>query len=142
MNPTQDVSFSRDPEMILDLAHEIRNKYYQQTGRSAEVRALVLTTLNGRKPELLIDPNIDLAEEPRGFFQRAWIMPQQEQLRVTAWSVPIAEWRRYVNIPPLRFLNGTRRSSTAEADNIAPEDVEIPPVISKFDGTRIVNVHP
>lgn len=96
--------FSRDPEMILHLAHFIRDEFRRETGRDAAVHALVLTTLNGRKPELLIDPNVDLAREPRGFYIRPWIMPQREPLRTVAWSVPLLEWERHVEIPPLRFL--------------------------------------
>ncbi|MEK6259112.1 MAG: HTTM domain-containing protein [Planctomycetota bacterium] len=104
VNLTQLTSFSRDPEMILHLAHFIGDEFHRQTGRDVEVRALVLTTLNGRKPELLIDPHIDLAKEPRGFHVRNWILPQNEPLRPVAWSVPMQEWERHVELPPLSFL--------------------------------------
>lgn len=123
---TQVATFSRDPEMILQLAHVIGDEYHRQTGRDAEVRALVLTTLNGRKPELLIDPNVDLTKEPRGFHFRTWIMPQQEPLRDVAWSVPMVEWERHVAIPPLRFLQ-RQRIPQAEHSGIAAGPEETPP---------------
>lgn len=95
---------SRDPEMILQLAHLLADEFRRKTGRDAEVRALVLTTLNGRKPQLLIDPAVDLAREPRGFHQRPWIMAQTEPLRDKPWTIPVAEWQRHVELPPLPFL--------------------------------------
>ncbi len=97
--------FSRDPEMILQLAHFVAREQRARTGHPVEVRALVLTSLNGRKPQLLIDPNIDLAKEPLGFHFRPWIMPQTEPLRPVAWSVPMLEWEHHVKIPPRPFLS-------------------------------------
>lgn len=96
--------FSRDPEMVLQLAHFLANEYRTHNGREVEVRALVLTSLNGRKPQLLIDPNVNLAREPLGFHFRKWIMPQNEPLRELAWSIPMTEWERHVTLPPRPFL--------------------------------------
>jgi vitamin K-dependent gamma-carboxylase len=100
----QSQTFSRDPEMILHFAHFLAERYQEATGREASVHALVLTSLNGRKPQLLIDPNVDLAAEPRGFVRRRWIMPLKEPLRRQAWQVPLSEWERSVELPPLTFL--------------------------------------
>lgn len=113
--------FSRDPEMILHLAHHLAEERRRETGRDVEVHALVLTTLNGRKPELLIDPNVDLAKEPRGFFARSWIMPQREPLRAVAWSVPMLQWERFVRIPPLRFLEPRQATAlSGDASSLSP----------------------
>ena len=120
VTPGQLASFSRDPEMILHLAQIIRNEFYQVTSRDVEVRALVLTTLNGRKPELLIDPTVDLAKEPRGYYFRSWILPQREPLREVAWSVPMLEWERHVDIPPLNFLE--RGKSKVPARNLSSRE--------------------
>lgn len=113
VNPEQLSKSSRDPEMILHLAHYLAQEFRQSTGRNVEVRALVLTTLNGRKPELLIDPNVDLAKEPRGFYERRWIMPQREPLRSVAWSVPMQQWERFVEIPPMTFLENKQTARTS-----------------------------
>lgn len=78
---TGEIRFVRDPEMILHLAHFISEDYLKLTGREFEVRALVLTSLNGRKPQLLIDPTVDLSKEPRGYYQRSRIRPLTEPLR-------------------------------------------------------------
>ena len=100
----QSQKFSRDPEMILHFAHFLADRYRQDTGRNAAVHALVLTSLNGRKPQLLIDPNVDLASEPRGFAQRDWIVPLKEPLRAEPWRLPLREWERVVELPRLTFL--------------------------------------
>jgi vitamin K-dependent gamma-carboxylase len=100
--------FSRDPEMILHLAHFLAAEERRLHGREVEVRALVLTSLNGRKPELLIDPNVDLVKEPRGLHVREWIMPQTEPLPAEPWTVPLVEWERHVTLPPLKFLPTVR----------------------------------
>lgn len=108
LSPIQVGTFPRDPEMILHLAHHIRDENRRRYGREAEVRALVLTSLNGRKPQLQIDPNVDLAREPRGFHPRPWILPLVEQLPDVPWTVPLGEWERHVELPPLSFLQSQR----------------------------------
>jgi hypothetical protein len=80
------------------------NSYRDATGHDASVHVLALASLNGRKPELLVDPNVDLFAEPRGFYARSWIPPSTEPLRRPAWQVPVSEWREHVDIPELRFL--------------------------------------
>lgn len=123
VNLEQLTKFSRDPEMILHLAHYIAQDFRRVTGRQAEVRALVLTSLNGRKPELLVDPNINLAHEPRGFYARTWILPQREPLPAEIWKVPMKDWRRSVEIPPLTFLTqpaSALPSGIAHPSNASP----------------------
>jgi hypothetical protein len=100
----QSLKFARDPEMILHLGHYLAERYQAQLGREVEVRALVLSSLNGRKPQLLIDPNVDLAREPRGFHRRPWVLPNVEPLPREPWSLPLSEWERHVTLPPRPFL--------------------------------------
>jgi hypothetical protein len=104
LSQIQMFSFGRDPEMILHLAHHIAAEHRRQFGNEVEVRALVLTSLNGRKPQLQIDPNVDLASVPRGFHARPWILPLTEPLPETPWTVPISQWEQHVQIPTLTFL--------------------------------------
>ena len=104
ITPDQEIRFVRDPEMILHLAHFIADDYLKLTGRRFEVRALVMTSLNGRKPQLLIDPLVDLAKEPRGYYRRPWIRPLKEPVRKDPWLIPPSEWERVVEVPRLTFL--------------------------------------
>ncbi len=105
LNPEQQVKFAKDPEMILDLAHGLAGESLRRTGKRMEVRALVLASLNGRKPQLLIDPTIDLAAQPRFAFHRSWIVPLYEPLRKVPWTVPLNDWENHLDLPNLPFLN-------------------------------------
>lgn len=104
LNDEQLGKFARDPEMILDLAHFIDSHFENRLNKPLEVHALVLTSLNGRKPQLLIDPAVDLAAQPRGWHFRNWIMPLTEPRRSEPWTVPLNEWERHVELPSLPFL--------------------------------------
>jgi vitamin K-dependent gamma-carboxylase len=105
LNPEQQIKFAKDPKMILDLAHGLAAESLRRTGERTEVRALVLASLNGRKPQLLIDPSVDLATQPSFAFHHSWIVPLQEPLRKEPWTVPLNEWERHVDLPNLPFLN-------------------------------------
>lgn len=97
--------FSRDPGMIVQLAHYLAYQHERRTGNFPQVKALVLTSLNGRKPQVFIDPNTDLAKEPRFAGKRTWLQPLREPLRDTPWKVPLAEWEKSVEIPSLPIVN-------------------------------------
>jgi vitamin K-dependent gamma-carboxylase len=117
--------FGRDPEMILHLAHFLGDQYRISSGHRASVHVLALASLNGRKPELLIDPNVDLTTQSRGFYQRQWVLPQREPLRKPAWNLPPEQWRQYVDIPELRFLNKPTESSVlarqSDSSDVEPQ---------------------
>ncbi|HMC12103.1 MAG TPA: HTTM domain-containing protein [Pirellulaceae bacterium] len=101
LNAEQAGKFTKDPEMILQLAHFLADEYQRANGRPLEVRALALTSLNGRKPQLFLDPTVDLTREPRGFYRRAWITPLTEPLRSEPWSLPLGEWEKHLDLPSL-----------------------------------------
>lgn len=104
----QSEKFGRDPELILLMAHFIANRFESETGRRPQVYAFVLASLNGRKAQLMIDPNVDLAAEPRGQFgQRDWVVLLTEPLRREPWNVPVEQWRQYVELPEIEFLKKT-----------------------------------
>jgi vitamin K-dependent gamma-carboxylase len=104
----QSDKFGRNPDMILHLAHFLGDLYRQTTGHDAEVHALVYASLNGRKPELFIDPNVDLMTVPRGSPIQRWVMPQTEPMPPTPWTLPVDQWRQHVPVPELRFLKPNR----------------------------------
>ncbi|MEM7316710.1 MAG: HTTM domain-containing protein, partial [Planctomycetota bacterium] len=95
---------ARNPEMVLQFAHHLSTVYEKRVDHPVEVRALVLLSLNGRKPQLLIDPNQDLAKVSRGQLDRPWVLPQSEPLRKEPWALPLMEWEKYVEIPQLEFI--------------------------------------
>lgn len=87
---------TRDPWMIRDFALFIED-YYQRAGiPDVEVRVFSLCSLNGRKPELLIDPQVDLtADLPPG-----WIMPLEASSGGDFYE-PLEKWERLVMSDPI-----------------------------------------
>ena len=63
-----------DPDMILQFCHHVAEDARAKNQR-VQVRAEALVSLNGRPPELLIDPNVDLAGEARSLLPARWILP-------------------------------------------------------------------
>ena len=63
------------PDMILQLAHHVAEDYRRRGHRNVEVRAIASASLNGREPQALIDPTIDLAAERRSLGHAPWILP-------------------------------------------------------------------
>jgi hypothetical protein len=93
------VRFARDPDMIHELCQFIAQDVARRGYPDVEIRAWSLVGLNGRKPQLLIDPAVDLAHEPSPGFGCDWIMPLTEPLRHNAWDVPLDQWERHFTLP-------------------------------------------
>ncbi len=79
------------PEMVLQYAHHLARRFTvvdpaNGVARRPQVRAIVDCSLNGRDPQPLIDPNVDLAAVERSLAPAAWIVPLTEPLP--------PEWRR------------------------------------------------
>jgi hypothetical protein len=101
----------REPDMLIEfsrfLAEEMRTKGFGPV----EVRAHVFTSLNGRKPQLFIDPRLNLALERRmAWGSYSWVLPLVEPLRNSPWTVPLLEWEDHVELDAdaiRRKANGT-----------------------------------
>lgn len=63
------------PDMILQLCHHISAELEAELHHRVEVRVEALASLNGRPRALLIDPQVDLAAEPRTLGNARWILP-------------------------------------------------------------------
>ena len=62
--------------MALAFAHHLTAQARQEDHGQIEVRAQVWASLNGRTMQHLIDPDTDLAAQPRTLFAAApWIVP-------------------------------------------------------------------
>ncbi len=67
--------FSAQPDLILQLAHHIRDDYEARGRTGVEVRVDAWAALNGRPSARLIDPDVDLARVEDGLAPAAWILP-------------------------------------------------------------------
>jgi len=71
----QEIEFAGQPDLILQLAHHIRDELEADGYRDVEVRADAWASLNGRRSARLIDPEVDLARVHDGVAPAAWILP-------------------------------------------------------------------
>jgi vitamin K-dependent gamma-carboxylase len=69
------MKMSTKPDLILHFAHYLAEQKRREGYENVEVRARVMVSLNGREPQLLIDPNIDLAKEEVSLLPASWIVP-------------------------------------------------------------------
>jgi len=63
------------PDLILQFSHYLAEEKRREGYDDLEVRAHVMVSLNGRQPQLLIDPNVDLTKERASLFPTRWIVP-------------------------------------------------------------------
>lgn len=94
------IRVGRDPDMILQLARAVAADLRQKGYPDIEIRALVLTSLNGRKPQLFFDPSVDLAALPDDTNPHDLVMALIEPLRRDAWNEPLTTWERHVSLDP------------------------------------------
>jgi vitamin K-dependent gamma-carboxylase len=96
------VVISRDPDLILQLCHKLRDRLEAMGHPDLQLRVFSLVSLNGRKPQLMIDPTVDLAGEPLSWRYPSWVVPLHEPFRHDAWNVPLPRWKDAVDVdlPP------------------------------------------
>ena len=116
LDPEQAEKFGRDPHNILSFARFIAKTSRSESGKTPEVYAFVAASLNGRKPQLMIDPNVNLAgltsEQVR---EGKWIMPLVEPLRFPAWNLPPSQWREHMELPEIKFMKSTASQTNSSS---------------------------
>lgn len=76
LTPLQVKAMSTQPDMILDYAHHLATKYQsKEPTKTVKIYADAYANLNGRPSQRLIDPDVDLAAQPRGLGHAPWILP-------------------------------------------------------------------
>jgi len=68
------------PDMILQFAHHLSQVHRSQGRPNVAVHAEAWVRLNGRPWQLMVDPRIDLASQPRTWEQFDWVLPLNEGL--------------------------------------------------------------
>jgi hypothetical protein len=111
LTPRQAGRFGMDPDLILQFCHYLGRELSEPGASPVEVRVVALASLNGRKPQLLIDPTLNLAAQRRTLRHKAWIVPLTEPLPEQRWDVPLQRWEEFVEFPA-----GISGTETREAD--------------------------
>jgi vitamin K-dependent gamma-carboxylase len=70
------------PDMILQFAHHLARTMPNSGPLPLRVEARVLVSINGRKPQLFVNPNVDLAAEPRTWGRPRWLLEVHDPLPV------------------------------------------------------------
>lgn len=84
LNDRQHRILSMFPDMVLQFAHFFADQQARRGHKHVEVRVRVGLAMNGREPQLLVDPEVNLAAEPRNLRPAKWILPLTEPRR--RWS--------------------------------------------------------
>ena len=96
----QVVRMTRDPFMIRQFAKHVARVSREKGFPNVEVRVFALCSLNGRKPQLLIDPEIDLASDQ---LPDNWIVPLESDVGGN-WKMPIERWEEVVMKDPIEAV--------------------------------------
>ena len=98
LSPRQLMELAVSPDQITATAPFFAERA-QATGLNhVQIRAVVIASLNGRKPQLLIDPRLNLLSVQRSFGTQPGIVPLTEPLRDEPWSTPSSEWPEQLRI--------------------------------------------
>ena len=73
LEPWQYDKMAGRPDMILQMAHFIASDFRTDSDKPISVHAEVVASLNSRPAQLLVNPNVDLASEPRSLRHASWI---------------------------------------------------------------------
>ncbi|HZO11795.1 MAG TPA: HTTM domain-containing protein [Polyangiaceae bacterium] len=91
LNQQQEREMSGQPDLILQLAHDIARDFASRGDGDVEVRAEAWVSLNGRPAALLIDPNVDLARVADGLGAATWVMPEPPGAPVRSSALALNE---------------------------------------------------
>jgi len=75
LNARQMEHMCKRPDMILQFAHYIADRYQKEVGVRPIVKVRAIESLNYRQPQYLIDPNVDLAAQTESLMPAPWIVP-------------------------------------------------------------------
>src|SRR5260370_8460887 len=68
------------PDMLLQFAHYLAKVMPRSGPHPLRVEPRLLVSLNGRNPQLIVDPNVDLAAESRTLGRPRWLLEIDQPL--------------------------------------------------------------
>ncbi len=80
LTPTQMVRIYWQPDTVLQCAHYLARTMPRTGSKPLTVEARIFVSVNGRRPELFVNPKVDLAAKSRGLFQPGWVLPTYQPL--------------------------------------------------------------
>ncbi|MCA9073590.1 MAG: HTTM domain-containing protein [Planctomycetaceae bacterium] len=89
---------SKSPEQMAAVARFFAESAERLGMKNVQIRAVAIAALNGRKPQLLFDPTLDLLTVDRSWRHQSWIRDLEEPLRDEPWTVPSSEWPQLLGV--------------------------------------------
>jgi vitamin K-dependent gamma-carboxylase len=80
LTPLQMVRIYWQPDTVLQCAHYLARTMPRMGSKPLTVEARIFVSVNGRRPELFVNPNTDLAAESRSLLAPRWVLPTHEPL--------------------------------------------------------------
>ena len=77
----QEKQMSFQPDMIIEYAHYLADVYSDRGFGDISVYADSYVTLNGRPSQKFINPEVDLTKQKRGFKNKDWILPLDDEIK-------------------------------------------------------------
>lgn len=78
LTETQEKQMSTQPDMILQFAHFLKEKYQEKGFLNPQISAESYVTLNGRRSKPFIDPTVNLVEIEEGWGHKTWVLPLEK----------------------------------------------------------------
>ena len=78
LTPIQEKMMNTQPDMVLQFAHYLRDKYQTEYAAQAEVFVESYASINGKGSRPFINPNVNLASIKKGFQHKNWILPYNQ----------------------------------------------------------------
>ena len=75
LTKNQEKMVSTQPDMIVQFAHHLSDYWRDSLDQDIEVHAEVWVSLNGRRSQLFVDPNIDLSSINNTWAHREYVVP-------------------------------------------------------------------
>jgi vitamin K-dependent gamma-carboxylase len=79
LEPWQARKMRTRPDLIRQFAHHLARLYAHEIGAPVKVRVQSFASLNGHPPGALIDPEMDLSDEPYRLTPSKWITPRPQR---------------------------------------------------------------
>ncbi|EAQ79258.1 HTTM domain-containing protein [Blastopirellula marina] len=109
LNERQLSRMGKDADMVIEFVHHVRDHYRERSGKELEIYVLNIAALNGRKPQLLMDPTVNYAAVERSWSPQPWIMPLTESLRVEGWKAPLDQWEQILDLDLPEMMRSRER---------------------------------
>jgi hypothetical protein len=81
LSPNQQKAMSTQPDMIVDFAHMLGDRWEERLGEEVRVRSEIWVSLNGRRSQLFVNPYIDLRAVSSSTRREDYVIPMDSIVR-------------------------------------------------------------